>query len=478
MMAATPIYSALRKYCERNKLRLHMPGHIGGRGIQSAELSALAALDLTEVPGLDDLHLPQTIIKEASLLLAEAFGASSSFFLVNGATSGIHTLFMSLHPPHGIVLLPRNAHRSFFGGMVLAGTSPVYIPCQMDSDLGLALAVSSADIEELLARHPDAGAVFITSPSYFGSCCEIESIAKVAQERSAVLLVDEAHGGHFAFHGAYPRPALHSGADAVVNGLHKTLPVLNQGACLHLRDETPFAKRAFSAYSLLTTTSPSYPILASIDLAREFMMDVGEAWLDRAWHLAREYRSKIKQIKGLHCYGEAEWGRFPGVKGFDPLKLLIIPRGLSINGYELAQILRDSYSIEVETADGKYILAMMSVFHEREEWEKLYRGLENIAKAYAGGQNQPDKAELPPLAQVKLIPRDAFLASSKRVRLEDSKGLIAAEMVAAYPPGIPCLLPGELISPEIFSYLVYLRKSGARLQGTHDPGLNYIKVID
>lgn len=475
---STPIYSAVKGYCEAKKLRLHMPGHIGGRGIAARELKALAALDLTEVSGLDDLHLPRTVIKEAALLMAAAYGAGESFFLVNGATSGIHALFMSLQPPSAKVLLPRNAHRSFFGGMVLAGTSPVYIPCQLDPVLGVALAVASEDIEDLLALNPDAQAVFITSPSYYGSCCDIKNIAQATRAANTLLLADEAHGGHFPFHRAYPRPALKCGADAVVNGLHKTLPVLNQGACLHLGSGFPDRDRVFAAYSLLTTTSPSYPILASLDMARQLMQESGEAWLDRAWHWAGEYRQKINCLQGLHCPGEAEMQQVSGVKEVDPLKLIIMPEGLSINGFELAQILRESYKIEVETADSQFILAMMSMFHEREDWENLYQSLKDIASQYAGSCKRELKPELPPWPELKLIPREAFLAASKTVKLRDSRGLIAAEMVAPYPPGIPCLLPGELIGPEVFSYLEYLQKNKIHMQGPHDPSLNYIKVID
>lgn len=475
---STPIYSAIKNYCEAKMLRLHMPGHVGGRGIHTPELKDLAALDVTEVSGLDDLHLPSTVIKDAAFLMAEAYGARESFFLVNGATSGIHALFMSLQPPSAKVLVPRNAHRSFFGGMVLAGISPVYIPCQLDPVLETALSVVSEDVTDLLALNPDAQAVFINSPSYYGSCCDIISIAKAAREANTLLLVDEAHGGHFPFHQSYPRPALQAGADAVVNGLHKTLPVLNQGACLHLGCDFPDRDRVFAAYSLLTTTSPSYPILASLDLARQFMQESGEAWLDKASHLSAEYRKKINRLKILHCYGEAEMQQIPGVKEVDPLKLIIMPEGLSINGIELAQILRESYKIEVEAADNRFILAMMSMFHEREDWENLYQSLKDIAGQYAGSRKDDLKPELPPLPELKLSPREAFLADSKTVRLEDSRGLIAAEMVAPYPPGIPCLLPGELIGSEEFSYLEYLQKNGIYMQGPHDPSLNYIKVID
>lgn len=454
-----------------------MPGHIGGKGFNVPELQALAAIDLTEVPGIDDLHLPQTGIRKARLLLAQAFGAEESFFLVNGATSGIHALLMSMGPPGSKVLLPRNAHRSFFGGMVLAGTTPVYVPCQIEPELGIALSVRYEDVERLLCRHPDCKAVFLTSPSYFGATCDIAEISAAAKAAGSLLLVDEAHGGHFPFHSAYPRPALKGGADAVVNGLHKTLPVLNQGACLHTGRNFTRLEQLSSAFSLLTTTSPSFPILASIDLARELMSRQGEILLERALVFSREYRTKIGKIKGLHCYNAGELKRVPGVTDLDPLKLLIAPAGLSINGFELARLLRESYQIQVEMEQYRCILALMSMFHEKEDWERLYRALQTIAKEYAGPEKSGPVIEAPPEPQVKLPPREAFYTAHRKVPFEECRGLIAAEMIAVYPPGIPCLLPGELITPEIFSYLQYLKKIEARLQGPADRSLNYIRVI-
>lgn len=454
-----------------------MPGHIGEKGFTVPELKCLAGIDLTEVPGIDDLHLPAGDIKEAKILLAQAYGARESFFLVNGATSGIHALFMSLGPPGSKVLLPRNSHRSFFGGMVLAGTSPVYIPCRIEPELGIALSVCYDDIENLLNFHQDSKAVFITSPSYFGTTCDIEKISIATRVIDTLLLVDEAHGGHFPFHSRYPRPALSSGADAVVNGLHKTLPVLNQGACLHAGSGFKNLERLASVCSLLTTTSPSFPILASIDLARELMVEQGEVLLERALMLSREYKRKIGDIEGLRCYDAEELRRVKGVKDVDPLKLLIAPNGLSVNGVELARLLRDAFKIQVEIEQDRYILAMMSMFHERDDWERLYLALKNIAATYSGQEKKREIIEAAPYPVMQLLPREAFYADSRRISFEDCRGLIAAEMVAVYPPGVPCLLPGELITPEIFSYLQYLKKTRARLQGPGDVSLNYIRVI-
>ncbi len=473
----TPIYSALKAYIEEENLRLHMPGHSGGLGCLAKDLKAVAALDLTEVPGLDDLHLPLQAIKSARSLLARAFGAGESFFSVNGATSGIHALFLALLSDDAEVIIPRNAHRSFYGGMVLSGARPVYLPVRPAPGLGVTLANHIDDISFLLEKNPEVKGVFICNPSYFGTSSDLDSIAALLTEKGKLFLVDEAHGGHFYFHPAYPRPALDSGADAVVNGLHKTLPVLNQGACLHLAKGFAEGERVATAWSLLTTTSPSYPILASIDLARQLMVEEGFSLLEQARFLARDYKKRISRIKGLHCFEEEELTALPGVAGVDPLKLWISIPGLIIDGIKVAEILRKRYQIQVELAAPGYILAMMSIFHLKEDWERLYRALHELAGIYQTDDPISLKEAIPPLPAMVLTPREACLAKKGILPLEECRGAVAGEIIAVYPPGIPCLVPGELIDDTMLDYLYYLKKTGQRIQGVRDPSLNYVKII-
>jgi lysine decarboxylase len=472
----TPIYSALKNYVEENNLRLHMPGHIGGQGISAEELKAIALFDQSEVPGLDDLHLPLDVIKKSRKLLAEAYGAGESFFLINGATSGIHSLFLSMNQGSKI-LIPRNAHRSFFGGMVLSAAVPVYMPCQFEPELGIALSVKSEDIADLLFLHPDVQAAFITSPSYYGTTCDIKSLSRLSRAAGKILCVDEAHGGHFPFHESYPKPALKAGADAAVNGLHKTMPVLNQGACLHLSSDFPHKERVSASWSLLSTSSPSYPILASIDLARDLMKRKGRSLLDTALGFSLEYKGKIGKIKGLRVFDD-ELKKVFGVHELDPLKILVSVKDLKIDGYELSWLLRHRYQIQVEIEEQHYIMAMMSIFHQKSDWERFYQALKDIAASYISGQKLLSYLETPPEPQVILNPREAFFAARKEIRLDLAAGEVSAEMVAAYPPGIPCLLPGELITKEVLAYLEYLRKSGSHIQGADDPELKSIKVIN
>jgi arginine decarboxylase len=471
-----PIYSAIKRYMDENNLCLHMPGHMGSQGIIVPELEMFARLDFTEIPGLDDLHLAQSVIADAQNLLAKAVGASKSLFLINGATSGVQALLMSLGDG-GRVMIPRNAHRSFYGGLVLSGAMPVYIPSEIEPELGIALAVSATEIENVLNLESDINAIMITSPSYYGTCCDIKAIAAVSKRWGKILLVDEAHGAHFPFHTAYPEPALRDGAQAVVNSLHKTWPVLTQGACLHLAEGFVNRDRLISIYSILTTTSPSYPILASMDLARDFMVREGTCYLEQAMLLSREFKPRLNQIKGIRCYDD-ELQKIPGVKAIDPLKVLIGVQGLGLSGYQVGRILREEYRIQVEIEEQNLILAMFSLFHNRKDWSRFYSALDDLASRYIVNSRRNQRPmHLPPMPQIVMSPRQAFYAHKQRLKLKDCRGQVAGEMVAAYPPGIPCLNPGEMITQEIWEYLRYLQKSGARVQGPEDPNLEYIKII-
>lgn len=475
MLERTPIYEALIQYAQANHLRLHMPGHIGGRAMPP-EWAGISGLDLTEVAGMDDLHLPQGIIEKSRRLLAQAAGAQESFFLVNGASSGIQAMLMGMAGDGEQVIIPRNAHRSFYAGLVLSGAWPIYLPGEVHSELGAVLSVSCEEVQKALAQNPAVQALFITSPSYYGTCSDISTIVRTAADYGKPVLVDEAHGGHFPFHPGYPPPALSQGAVAAVNGLHKTWPVLNPGAALHLGRKFSERERIYQALSLLTTTSPSYPLLASIETARLFMEEQGYVYLEKAQHLAAEYRSKINRIKGLFCYGDELIDK--NTIALDPLKIIISTRQLGLSGYEMSGILREKYRIQLELESQHTVVAMFSLLHSREDWERLYTALKEMAAVYYRGDSQTSPGhEAWPETKAILSPRQAFLAAKEQVSLEDSRGRIAGEMIAVYPPGIPCLVAGELISPEILDYLQYLKNSPLRIQGPQEARLERIKVV-
>lgn len=472
---SSPLYSAIKNYIKQDNLRLHMPGHAGGKGFIDQALREFASMDLTEVPGLDDLYMPEGAIKESIELMAKAYGAQESFFLVNGASSGIHALLMAVACDNDKVFIPRNAHRSFYGGLVLSGAIPVYIPCEIDEDLGVALSVSTDSLKERLEDNRDAKAIFVCSPSYYGSCSDISTIVELAS--GIEVIVDEAHGAHFPFHPAYPESALSCGAAAVVNGLHKTLPVLTQGACLHLGKGFSAANRVRNTFSLLSTSSPSYLIMASLDLARDFMEKKGKGLLENARQLSREYKEKINGIKGFRCYGD-DLLEHKGVKAVDPLKVLIAVNGLSISGIQVGEILRQKYGIQLELTDDKLLLAMFSMFHERKDWDRLFKALREISWGYSAQKICQKPPKFLPEPIVVYSPRRAFQLSRRRVTLREARGKVSAEMIAAYPPGIPALLPGEIVSPDVLEYLQEVKKDRLHIQGAEDPELNTIMIID
>lgn len=493
MSQSTPIYNSIKERLEKSRLRLHMPGHAGLLGRVGADFQSWSEFDFTELPGLDDLHEPQGVIDQAQRLLARACGAQESLILVNGSTSGIHALLMSGAKQEKVVI-PRNSHRAFFGGLVLAGSIPLWVPAEVEPDLGIALAVQPETIADVLAVNEQVAVVWLTSPSYYGTCCDVAAISSLLDGRGILLMVDEAHGAHFPFHPQYPNPALQDGAAAVVNGLHKTWPVLTQCACLSLGRtfpgytgndnadssrllRTPRGVQLLSAYHLLTTTSPSYPLMASIDVARDFMDREGRGCLQQSLELSAEYKTRLNQIKGIRCWGE-ELTSLPGVRAVDPLKVLITVEELGLNGIQMANLLHAEYHIELEIAQSRIIMAMFSLLHSRDAWERFYQAVAEIAARYPGiGKKLPADCSTP-IWHMVLPPRQAFMAAKKRVRLEDARNMVAGEMAAVYPPGIPCLLPGELISEDILDYLMYLKRSNVHVQGPADPRLDYILVIE
>lgn len=473
-----PIYEALVRYRQERNVLLHMPGHAGGCGFWSKEFKDIGSLDFTEIPGLDDLHEPTGCIKEARELLASAFGAEESFFLVNGATSGIQALFLATCEEGKPVLVPRNGHRSFLAGLVLSGAVPVYYQSEVMEPWGIEVGPRIQEIARLLENHPDASGVFVVAPTFYGTVTDVGLIVQIAGTYDKMVLVDEAHGAHFRFHPKLPAPALSLGCAAAVHGMHKVLPALTQGAALHLGAGYTRRRELRQAFDYLTTTSPSYPLLASLDLARLFMEQQGQDALERALGWAEKYRAAIRSIPGMDCPGE-EFLSVPGVKAYDGLKVLVVIDRFPLTGYQLEEILRERFRIQVEMAGRDYILAMFSMFHDEDDWRHLYKALVSISANYRmDGKGERPRVPVPPVSQAVLTPRQAFFARKRKVKLSELVGEVAAEMVAGYPPGIPCLVPGEQVTPEAYDYLVFLKNSGARIQGPEDPELNCLYVVD
>jgi len=471
-----PLFEALCRHNEKNTCNLHIPGHRQGRcipeGLMSLDNKALFSLDLTELPGLDDLHSPSGPIRLAQELAAGLYGADRSFFLVNGTSAGIHALLVATVGEKQVVV-PRNAHRSVLGGLVLAGADPVYVTPELMPEFGLDCGVAPAAIRAALENNPAAAAVLAVSPNYYGVTGDLQGYAEAAHRADKPLLVDEAHGAHLRFHPALPEDAMACGADAAVQSTHKLGGSLTQSSVLHLQGQRIEQQGVAAALRLLQTTSPSYLLMASLDLARRQLALRGKGLLDQALELAYGLRQRLSIIDGLSVLSPE---RLPEGSSLDPTRLVISVRRLGLSGYQVQQMLAERYRVYVEMADSAHVVAIVSIGAARADCEGLARAMEDIS--FRERKTEPIPFIAPPDSFIVLMkPREAWFAKFRQVPLDEARGRISAETIAVYPPGIPAVNPGEEITVDVINYLTAVRKMGLPCHGPADPTLKTISVV-
>lgn len=482
-----PICEALEEYVATGIVRFHMPGHKGGRGVSQKAREYLGekvfALDVTGVEGLDDLNAPQGIIKEAEELAAKAFGADRTFFLVNGTSAGMHALIIAACNPGETIIVPRNMHKSILSGIILSGARPVFIEPCVDREYGIAHGVTLETVAKALRDHPEAKALLLINPTYYGVVSDLMAIVELAHRHALPVLVDEAHGPHLHFHSALPLSALAAGADACAQGAHKIIGGLTQASMLHVKSGLLDVQRLRTALRIIGSTSPSYVLMASLDLARRQMATQGEELLDKAIYLADRLRQKIREIPGLHTFGFEKIGE-PGFFDLDPTKVTIRVADLGLTGQQVELILRYRYHIQVELSDLYNVLLIVSFGNTEEDIDRFAGAMADLVKHRdQHPQNKEIFAKItrcgpaPPIPEQCLLPREAVLAKQAAIPLRESIGKICAEVVTAYPPGIPIICPGEWISPEVVDYLEVIRDAGFRLQGPSDPLLRTIQIV-
>ena len=461
----------------------HMPAHKGGRGAPplAHELLGTAAFiaDLSELGGFDYLHDPAGGLLEAQQRAADVFGADRSWFLVNGATVGNLAAVYATVPDGGKVLLARGSHRSVYAGLVLAGAVPVYLPPVRNPRLDGLFGIDPADARRALAEHPDIVAIHITSPNYYGFCVPVAELAEIAHDHGIPLIVDEAHGTHFAFHPDFPRSALSEDADVVVHSPHKTLGSLTQSSLLHIRGGRVDAGRLAAALQMLQSSSPSALLLVSLDLACAAMADSGfERW-SIALDLAAEGRRRLNKIDRIEVYGTDLAGE-PGIVGTDPIKLVVDVAGLGLTGFEAAAWLRAHRSLNPEFADLRRLVCSVTVADDESAVDALVDGFTALADSVAAGPApRPIASEWPTgVPEMVLSPRAASQNPGVAVPLGAAVDRVATEMVMPYPPGIPLLVPGERITTAVLDALRQLRDSGCRLVGMSDPTGETLRCVD
>lgn len=473
----TPLFEALVKHAAKGSAGFHIPGHGQGKALPADLLAlggqALFAFDLTELPGLDDLHNPQGPIARAQELAAAIYGADRSFFLVNGTSVGIQAL-LAAQAGDREVIIPRNVHRSVLGGLVIAGADPVYVLPEIITEFGVDCGVPPERIRRALERHPDAGAVLAVCPNYYGVLSDLAGQSSVVHQADKPIWVDEAHGAHLRFHPALPPDAMAAGADAAVQSTHKLGGSLGQSSILHVREGIVDGDAVAAALRLLQTTSPSYLLMASLDLARRQMALQGETLLGKALGLADTVRQRLSQVRYLRVLTGDDLPE--GHCGLDTTKLVISVRELGLTGYQVKGLLAKRYGVFVEMADVGNIVAFISIGSTPGDCDLLVNALVDIAAR----DRLPARAALPgaPVAFIKRMkPREAWFSRSQKVPLTEARGRICAETVAVYPPGIPAVNPGEEITAEIYEYLRLVSGMGLPCQGPSDPTLKSIKIV-
>ncbi|MDU2157001.1 aminotransferase class I/II-fold pyridoxal phosphate-dependent enzyme [Clostridium sp.] len=478
----TPLFDALKEYVDRDTLPFHVPGHKKGVGIDKEFKNFIGEnpfkIDVTVFKLVDSLHHPTGPIKKAQELVADAYESHASFFSIHGTSGAIQAMILAVVNDGDKIIVPRNVHKSVTSGIILSGAVPVFMEPEIDKKLGIAHGVTPETVEKTLKENPDAKAVLIINPTYYGVATDIKKIADIVHSYDIPLIVDEAHGPHLAFSEKLPMSALKAGADICAQSTHKIIGSLTQGSLLHVKSKYVDPKRVQQILNLMQTTSPSYIIMASLDCARRQIALEGKDLLQKTIELCKYTRDEINKIPGFYCFGEEVLGN-PGSYSFDPTKLTISSRELGITGFELDMILADKYHIQMELSDFYNVLAVGSFGDTKEGMDRLLSALKEISNDYYG-KKEPvqDFLDIPAIPTKILNPREAFYSDKISIPLNESIGKISGEFLLAYPPGIPVLCPGEEITQEVVDYVHDLKRANLYVQGTEDLTVENIKIVN
>jgi arginine decarboxylase len=482
---STPYVDALLAYSARDPGRFQVPGHKGGPGVDPAMRELVGEVGLrNDIPSITegvDIGPEPTPFQQAQDLAAGAWGARRSWFLINGASQGNHTICLALAHSGAEVVVQRNVHSSAIDGLVLSGMRPSFAAPELDPELGIAHCLTPDSLEAALEATPGAVAAMVVSPTYFGACADVAALAEVAHERGVPLAVDEAWGAHLRFHPDLPPDALAGGADVVVSSTHKIVGSLTQAAMLHLggggRIDEAIVDRCVS---LVETTSPSALLGGSLDAARRLASVHGQRLLDETLAGIAATQEAIEEIPGLAVLDDRMVGR-AGIAGWDPLRLAIDVRGTGATGYRLAKVAFElADPIDVELAAENLVVAVFGIGESATlAGERLVAALRIAVDRLGEGEpEQPHEplAPPPPWGELAMTPREAFLGPQEVVPFDRAAGRIAAESLAAYPPGIPNVLPGERLTRETLDYIAESVSHGGHVRGGSDRLLRTLRV--
>ncbi len=477
----TPLIDALTTLKNKPDAAFYVPGHKRGQGISDRLESLLGKTvfqaDLPELPELGNLFAPDEAIEKAQFLASEAFGADRTWFLVNGSTCGVIAAIVATCGPGDKIIVPRNAHQSLIMGLILSGAVPIFLNPEYDPVWDLALSITPKALEAALKENSNVKAVFLVYPTYHGICGDIQAIATITHRHNIPLLVDEAHGAHFKFHEALPSSALSMGADLSVQSTHKVLSAMTQASMLHIQGDRINPQSISQALQLVESTSPSYLLLASLDGARQQMALQGEKLLTQTIELSKLAVEKIKAIDNLSVLEFKE--KRPGFHDLDITRLTVNVTGLEITGLEVDDIFREKLEVTAELPMLSHLAFIISIGNTKQDINKLIDAFKTLSHYFCSSSNSlfSSSPHLLNPSPLKLSPRDAFFAPKQTVKIEQSIGQISGELICPYPPGIPVVMPGEIITSEAITYLTTIQELGGVISGCTDTTLKKINVV-
>ncbi len=463
-----PVMDALIKLVEEDSVSFHFPGHKGRlTNIDWAKLMPM--IDTTETMGMDNLLEPHGIIAESQKEAAKVVGAKYTIYAVNGSTGSNYIALSAVTKRKDKILVQRNCHKSIYNSMILNDLIPVYLYPYYNTKYDLSSGINPEDVETALNEHPDIKAVVLTSPNYYGVCSDIEKIAKIVHERNKILIVDEAHGPHLVYTEKFPKSAIETGADIVIHSTHKTLPSLTQTSIIHVCSDRVDINKLMDRYQLYTTTSPSYLFTLSNEAGIAYMDDIGGKELDNSLPYLQSVIERLKAIDGVAVFEDDPDD--PTIFDIDITKILFELQGY--RGVELKQLLYTDYNIRMEMSDYYNVLAMSTVMNTKEDFERLIEAVADLASKEKREPVKEISLDMPKPTIAK-SPADTYFGQKKLIDLKDSVGEIAATPIIPYPPGVPLLAAGEVMTQEVFDYLMFLIDNGINIVNLTDNGTKIV----
>ncbi len=477
--AETPFFDALKKYAQKNVAPFDVPGHKLGNipnDLLKYTGSKIYKLDSNSPIGLDHLNKPVGVIRQSEELMADACKAEKAYFITNGTTIGILAMILTACKAKDKIILPRNVHKSVINALIFSGAIPIFIRPNIDKDLGIANDIAFETVEEAIKENPDAKAVFVINPTYFGVASDLKRITDLAHENGMIVIVDEAHGAQFYFSDKLPKSAMAVGADMSAISMHKTAGSFTQSSAILCQGNLVDHPRLRASLNMLQSTSPSSLLIASLDVARKTMYFEGKKQIDKLLKLAKDTRVKIKKIPGITIF-DKEYFIKKNSYDYDETKIVIKVSNLGLSGFEVYKILGQESDVQLELAESHIVLAVLTIGTTKQHLDRLVLALEKLSKTYYKQREKLGKINFTyeyPEAYTR--PREAYHAPNKVAKLDDAVDEIAAEMVMIYPPGIPILIPGEIISQTIVDDIKFYIKKGSSLQKDLDEDL--IRIVD